>query len=667
MTETSHPNSGPGANSIVFPALDSATFIPVRYRAGKQRTWSGHLPFARDLVASLRPRLLVELGTHYGESYFGFCQSVMEAGCACTCYAVDTWLGDSHSLTYGSEVFDDVTRHNSERYSAFSYLLRNTFDEALAGFSEESIDLLHIDGLHTYAAVKHDWDAWLPKVAPAGIVLLHDIGVGHADFGVAKLWGEISQEYETFEFRHYHGLGVVRKPDGLPAHGGILDYLLKPANAEPIRRYYALCADRLDQRVDAQEAKDAGHRRSWMDPAPETLHALTTPPVPDTERQFVELRFADPAVRLNDCEPCDNSPNTWRAVTPDPWIVWPGSLCGATYRFFVLVMSCSSDAPQPYGQLFWSGADRPGFNESLSLRFPVEPDGKLHTYILDLHAGADPGGLNHLWWHRGVLDAFRLDPLDAPGEFTITIAGFAHQDLADGGRARDGLGLPSLRAELSYRYLRGSGIEIGALQNPLELRPDSHIRYADRLTVAEARAHYPELDRMALVTPAIICDAASLTPVADRSVDFVIANHVLEHLTDPLSAIQEWLRVVRPGGHAYVAVPDHANPLDRLRPITPPDHLIADFEMRRQRLDLDRAHYSEWVASTRPALSAEQRAEVEAGLLSTHYAIHFHTFSRETFAQLMEQATSRFSADLIESRRGSAGEMTEYIAILRKS
>jgi SAM-dependent methyltransferase len=131
--------------------------------------------------------------------------------------------------------------------------------------------------------------------------------------------------------------------------------------------------------------------------------------------------------------------------------------------------------------------------------------------------------------------------------------------------------------------------------------------------------------------------------------------------------MQEWLRVVRPGGYAYVAVPDHANPLDRLRPITPLDHLIADFEERRKRRDLDRAHYREWVASTRPDLSNEQRAEVAAELLSTHYAIHFHTFSRDTFAELMEQAARRFSADLIECRRGSAGDMIEYVAILRKS
>lgn len=413
--------------------------------------------------------------------------------------------------------------------------------------------------------------------------------------------------------------------------------------------------------------QESGNPRISVDPAPDVLRALTFPTAPDAQRGFMELRFGDPGVRPHDCERVEGSANTRRAATRDPWIVWPTDLCGSAYRFFVLVMSCSCEAPQPWGQLFWGGPDRPGFSESLSLRFPLQPDGKLHTYILDLHAGADPGVLNYLWWHQGKLDAVRLDPLDAPGEFTIALAGFAHQDTADSVELREALCLLPLRTELSYRYLRGTGIEIGALQNPLDLRGDTHIRYADRLTVAEARSHYPELDHVTLVAPAIICDATALTPVAGRSVDFVIANHVLEHLTDPLSAIQEWLRVVRPGGHTYVAVPDHINPLDRLRPITPPDHLIADFENRTQRRDLDRAHYGEWVASTRPNLSDEQRAGLEAELASTHYAIHFHTFSRDTFAQLMEQAAKRFSAELLECRRGSTGDMVEYIAILRKS
>ena len=79
----------------------------------------------------------------------------------------------------------------------------------------------------------------------------------------------------------------------------------------------------------------------------------------------------------------------------------------------------------------------------------------------------------------------------------------------------------------------------------------------------------------------------------------MVANHVLEHLRDPLAAFREWLRVVRPGGHLYIAVPDHNNPLDRLRPVTPVEHLIADYEQRSEREELDRSHYREWVASTR--------------------------------------------------------------------
>ena len=525
-------------DSGVFPELDSSTFIPLRYRAGGQRTWSGHLPFARDLVASLRPRLLVELGTHYGESYFGFCQSVVETGCACACHAVDTWLGDPHSLAYGSEVFEDVKRHNAGLYGAFSHLLRTTFDDALAGFAEGSIDLLHIDGLHTYAAVKHDWDAWFPKVAPGGIVLLHDIDVRHADFGVWQLWGEIAQTYEAFEFHHYHGLGVVRKPGARVDHGGILDYLFAPENGEPVRRYYELCADRLDRRADAREASKSRHFPISMDPAPEVVRALTTPPAPDAEHWFVELPLGHPAPRRNDCHPLDGRPNSWRADTRDPWMVWEVGLRGDAFRFCVLVMSCSCEAPEPRGQLFWSGPARPGFNESLSLRFPVLADAQLHTYILDLHAGADPAALNYLWWHRGELDAARLDPLDAPGEFTIMLAGFAHRELADSARVRDALSLLPLRTELSYRYLRGSGIEIGGRQNPLELRQDTHVRHA--------------------------VDGA-LVSVDDRSADFVIANHVLDRLPDPLSALHEWLRVVRPGGHVYVAVADRADAFTRDR------------------------------------------------------------------------------------------------------
>ncbi|WP_342479224.1 class I SAM-dependent methyltransferase [Paenibacillus sp. FSL H7-0350] len=66
-------------------------------------------------------------------------------------------------------------------------LLRMTFDEAVGTFEDNSIDLLHIDGLHTYEAIKHDYECWLPKLADNSVVLFHDITVRMDDFGVYQL------------------------------------------------------------------------------------------------------------------------------------------------------------------------------------------------------------------------------------------------------------------------------------------------------------------------------------------------------------------------------------------------------------------------------------------------------------------------------------------------
>ena len=59
--------------------------------------------------------------------------------------------------------------------------------------------------------------------------------------------------------------------------------------------------------------------------------------------------------------------------------------------------------------------------------------------------------------------------------------------------APSGVGLPERRQALARRFLRGEGIEIGPLHQPLRLDPGLRVRYVDRMTVDALRSHYAEL------------------------------------------------------------------------------------------------------------------------------------------------------------------------------
>lgn len=222
--------------------LKTASFNPESLQA--PNAWVGHLPFASWIIQEVNPKIFVELGTHTGNSYFSFCQAVTLNSLKSSCYAIDTWEGDEHAGKYSDQIYNLVNNHNQLKYSHFSRLLKMTFDEGLSNFSDQSIDLLHIDGFHTYEAVKHDFETSLPKLAPGAVVLFHDTQVRERNFGVWKFWEELKKEYPAnIEFTHSHGLGVIQLNNAESIQKiELLEW--NKVDQQPLIQYFASIGDR---------------------------------------------------------------------------------------------------------------------------------------------------------------------------------------------------------------------------------------------------------------------------------------------------------------------------------------------------------------------------------------------------------------------------------------
>ncbi|MCM0084052.1 class I SAM-dependent methyltransferase [Geomonas sp. Red32] len=239
-----------------------------------------------------------------------------------------------------------------------------------------------------------------------------------------------------------------------------------------------------------------------------------------------------------------------------------------------------------------------------------------------------------------------------------------------------------VREKLAAKYLKGSGVEIGALHLPLRVPRGVTVKYVDYCTRDENIHKFPELTASNVVETDFVEDGFQLQTFDEGSVDFVIANHVLEHADDPVGVLLNWLRVIRPGGIVMATVPIMARCFDRGREETSVEHLLEDHRLVASgRIDefriRNRRHFHEVItislrnqigADSFKTMSAEElEATVSAMASAERPDTHYHTFSADSYTHFLQAFTAEFAPDVnvlaVNSSRGG----TEVVAFLEKT
>ena len=239
----------------------------------------------------------------------------------------------------------------------------------------------------------------------------------------------------------------------------------------------------------------------------------------------------------------------------------------------------------------------------------------------------------------------------------------------------------SARKRLAFRYLHGSGLEIGALQHPLETPPGVIVRYVDQVNREENIRRYPHLDGARIVENDHLDDGFALTTIPSESQDFVIANHLLEHAPNPLQALMNWRRILKGNGTILITLPNGARNFDRGRGVTSLAHLAQDYDLVKsddleQFTRRNREHYKEFVEISIPNLNRmrqrhpmtpeRQQEYLEELVREQSTDPHFHVFTRRSMIRVFSHLVTVLAPDLslreiVRSRLGQ-----EYVIILKK-
>lgn len=176
----------------------SLATIPSAWGDGNCR---GHIDVAQFLIKEIKPQITVNLGVDYGYSLISLAYNNPGMVFGIDCFEGDEWTGIRNTYEYVNQKIQELNFNNVK-------LVIGYFDDIIKTWYLP-IDILHIDGFHSYEAVKNDFEKWSPYVKKNGVIMFHDTNSHDSRFGVKQFFNEL--DLHKVEFFNHQGLGVVSK------------------------------------------------------------------------------------------------------------------------------------------------------------------------------------------------------------------------------------------------------------------------------------------------------------------------------------------------------------------------------------------------------------------------------------------------------------------------
>lgn len=148
-----------------------------------------------------------------------------------------------------------------------------------------------------------------------------------------------------------------------------------------------------------------------------------------------------------------------------------------------------------------------------------------------------------------------------------------------------------------------------------------------------------------------IREATNLHGINDHQYDFVLSSHCLEHTSNPIKALKEWIRVAKPGGAVVILLPNYRYTFDHRRGPTPIEHMLEDYELDRNESDL--SHLEEILQLhdllSDPLAGSKEQFRQRSLRNFENRCLHHHVFDEHNSRELLE--TSDLTVEALELAR----------------